>query len=97
MFFYKKMRDWWYDQWGFPDYWDYEMICQSANKKSTRFGFFCYKVSGLLWYCFSQRWRMLLCKKFGHKVVDVSSGTPDSGNMDHECERCGEYWHVPLY
>jgi hypothetical protein len=38
-----------------------------------------------------------ICKRYGHKVVDYSSGGPDSGNADHACIRCGVYWHRPLY
>jgi len=38
-----------------------------------------------------------ICKRYGHKLVDYSSGGPDSGNMDHACIRCGKHWHVPLY
>ena len=32
-----------------------------------------------------------------HEIEDCSSAGPDSGNMDHECVRCGQYWSVPLY
>lgn len=32
-----------------------------------------------------------------HVIVDCSSGGPDSGDMDHACSRCGQYWHVQLY
>jgi len=38
-----------------------------------------------------------ICKRKGHKLVDCSYAGPDSGNMDHECVRCGEYWPRPLY
>jgi hypothetical protein len=37
------------------------------------------------------------CRRQGHDIVDCSSAGPDSGNMDHECRRCGQYWPVPLY
>ena len=37
------------------------------------------------------------CREDGHDLVDVSSAGPESGDMDHECRRCGEYWSVPLY
>lgn len=37
------------------------------------------------------------CDTEGHLLRDCSYGGPDSGNMDHECTRCGQYWHVPLY
>lgn len=39
----------------------------------------------------------LTCAIKGHDLVDRSYGGPDSGNMDHECKRCGMYWNVPLY
>ena len=39
----------------------------------------------------------LVCKIKGHKIIDRSSVSPDSGNMDHSCVRCGEYWSIPLY
>ncbi len=39
----------------------------------------------------------LICKRYGHKLEDLSSAGPESGNADHGCRRCGEYWHVPLY
>lgn len=38
-----------------------------------------------------------LCDGIGHDIVDRSSAGPDSGNMDYECIRCGQYWSVPLY
>lgn len=38
-----------------------------------------------------------LCQTEGHKIRDCSSAGPDSGDMDHECVRCGRYWSVPLY
>ena len=38
-----------------------------------------------------------ICDIHGHDIVDMSYGGPDSGNMDHGCKRCGEYWSVPLY
>jgi len=38
-----------------------------------------------------------ICKRYGHKLEDCSSAGPESGNMDHGCRRCGEYWHAPLY
>lgn len=38
-----------------------------------------------------------ICKRYSHKLVDCSSAGPESGNMDHECKRCGEYWHRTLY
>ena len=41
--------------------------------------------------------KMSECWAKGHILVDRSSGGPDSGDMDHECARCGQYWHVPLY
>ena len=28
---------------------------------------------------------------------ECSEGGPDSGNMDHCCMHCGQYYHVPLY
>jgi hypothetical protein len=39
----------------------------------------------------------LVCFVKGHRVEDCSTAGPDSGNMDHECIRCGKYWRVPLY
>ncbi len=39
----------------------------------------------------------LICKYRGHDIVDQGHGGPESGCMDHECLRCGEYWSVPLY
>jgi hypothetical protein len=94
---FKRVYDWWFDQWGFPDYWDYGNMCHDEDKKATKLGFQLWKIQGLLWYCFVHKWDALLCWKFGHKPIDCSSGGPDGGNMDHECERCGEYWHVTLY
>lgn len=40
---------------------------------------------------------LLVCRYRGHALVDESTAGPDSGNMDHSCRRCGQYWHVPLY
>jgi len=42
-------------------------------------------------------WDSAICTAFGHDLVDVGTGGPDSGNMDHECRRCGAFWRVPLY
>lgn len=38
-----------------------------------------------------------VCDIKGHRLVDESSGGPESGNMDHSCNRCGCFWSVPLY
>lgn len=38
--------------------------------------------------------RTLLCD---HNYVDVSEAGPDSGNVDHECSKCGHYVHASLY
>lgn len=38
-----------------------------------------------------------VCRDQGHDIRDCSSGGPESGNMDHECVRCGQYFPVPLY
>lgn len=53
-----------------------------------RWFYYLNNVSGLASY---------ICKRYGHKLSDCSSAGPDSGNMDHECLRCGHYWSVPLY
>ena len=38
------------------------------------------------------------CREQGHlKLRDCSSAGPDSGNMDHCCDHCGEYFPVTLY
>lgn len=41
--------------------------------------------------------KAITCFSQGHRAQDCSSAGPESGNMDHECVRCGKYWHVPLY
>lgn len=34
----------------------------------------------------------------GHlQLHDCSSGGPDSGDMNHECLHCGQYWAITLY
>ena len=38
-----------------------------------------------------------VCFFKGHDLRDLSSAGPDSGNMDHECVRCGRYYRVTLY
>ena len=38
-----------------------------------------------------------VCKRYGHKIEDLSSAGPESGNMDHGCKRCGEFWKRSLY
>lgn len=39
-----------------------------------------------------------ICEFYGdHDLVDCSEAGPDSGNMDHRCRRCGQYWSIPLY
>lgn len=49
-------------------------------------------VNDIIWHT-----KRAYCNQFGHKIIDCSSAGPESGNMDHACERCGEYWHIPLY
>lgn len=49
------------------------------------------------WYKFKDWYTYQYCKAFGHKLYDDSSAGSESGNMDHGCERCGMYWHIPLY
>ena len=38
-----------------------------------------------------------VCDIKGHKLVDESYGGPESGCMDHSCNRCGQSWSVTLY
>lgn len=39
-----------------------------------------------------------LCQALGgHDLIDRSSAGPDSGDMDCECMRCGQYFHHQLY
>jgi hypothetical protein len=42
-------------------------------------------------------WSAILCFLFNHEIEDCSEAGPDSGNMNHQCCRCGRYWSVPLY
>lgn len=37
------------------------------------------------------------CAKIGHRIIDSSSGGPESGNIDLHCVRCGYSYHVTLY
>jgi hypothetical protein len=53
-----------------------------------------------IWFLYNhlkQILNCLICRWRGHKLVDCSSAGPDSGDMDHYCERCGQFWSVPLY
>ncbi len=52
----------------------------------------CYILEGV-----RQLWDRCVCFFKGHDLRDLSSAGPDSGNMDHECVRCGLYFHVTLY
>lgn len=81
------------------DHWD--DICASWGCKDKWF-----RVVGCLfvfdWVQEEPEWvdqmnRAAQCWAQGHDIVDVSTAGPDSGNMDHECKRCGQEWRVPLY
>jgi len=50
-----------------------------------------------LWELAKAVFKTLVCYIKDHDLEDCSSAGPDSGNMDHQCKRCGRYWHVPLY
>lgn len=58
-------------------------------------------VGGFLWNWFKYGIPLIIkagvCFSKGHRLHDCSTAGPDSGNMDHECIRCGRYWSVPLY
>jgi hypothetical protein len=73
---------------------------EGAKMKMTRF--ILWMIRGNIHYVY--RWIYVgsglapwICKRYGHKLVDRSSAGPESGNADHDCSRCGEYWHWPLY
>ena len=93
----KRLRNWLTDQRLWPDRWDYRTICANEEKRATEVGFLLFKAKGFIWYCTKHQIDGLLCKVFGHKLADRSVATTDSGNMDVECERCGQYWSNPLY
>ena len=59
--------------------------------------FIAWCVSNWVWYYTKHQVDRIICWKWGHKLADMSSAGPDSGNMDHECSRCGASWSVPLY
>lgn len=44
-----------------------------------------------------QAWNQAQCVLHDHEIRDCSHAGPDSGDMDHECTRCGRHWAVPLY
>jgi len=60
---------------------------------------------GLIWSVISEIYYLIkyrvvgriICSIKGHVLVDFSEAGPDSGNMDHGCDRCREFWSVPLY
>ena len=54
-------------------------------------------VPGFVFEIFHYYYRELLCKWLGHKWVDISYATPDTGYMGCECERCGEESGQILY
>lgn len=93
----KQIQDWWNNQWNFPDWGDYRNYCHFEEKKPTKLKFFWFKISGVIWFFTRHQIDILICKIRGHKIIDCSIAGPNSGNMDHECERCGKYWHIPLY
>jgi len=75
---------------------------EKEGAKVTLTGFILWIVCGTVRGIFSHMYirsglAPWICKRYGHKLVDYSSGGPDSGNMDHACRRCGKFWHVPLY
>lgn len=50
-----------------------------------------------IYHGLKHKWQRLVCRVRGHKLVGCGYGGPDSGNDDHYCERCGQYWRVTLY
>lgn len=73
--------DAYYDTWGSPITYTYTRAYVSA---------FIYQVQRFVCY-------HVVCKLRGHDIVDRSAAGPESGNMDHACQRCDAYWSVPLY
>ncbi len=70
--------------------------------KQTITGFVFWNVSGTIGGIFKHIYiasglAPLICKRYGHKLEDLSSAGPESGNMDHGCKRCGEFWKRSLY
>ena len=39
----------------------------------------------------------LLCKLWGHRLIDESYGNPETGCIDMYCERCDWGYHQTLY
>jgi hypothetical protein len=71
---------------------------QSQESQSPAILFPFWIVRGLAHYLYNAvGLAPLVCKMFGHKLMDCSSAGPESGNMDYCCVRCDSYWHVPLY
>lgn len=72
--------------------------CEIEGARMKVMGFVFWMVRGYIHYLYGWSGLALwICKRYGHKLVDLSSAGPESGNMDHGCLRCGASWHVPLY
>jgi hypothetical protein len=67
----------------------YYMCCEGRSKP----------VAYLLATVYTVKWAVgaAVCAWRGHAWVDDSVATPDSGNMDMRCTRCGESFHHQLY
>jgi hypothetical protein len=84
----EAFREYTFDDWTYGFYFDhFAYDCRKPRWCRLRY------VAALL----NEIRKAAVCGFFGHDLVDCSTGGPDSGNMDHECRRCGRYWDVPLY
>lgn len=61
--------------------------------KPTRLGFLKEELLGT----YQMLLKVIGCFIHGHDLCGCGHAGPESGSMDHECKRCGEYWSVPLY
>lgn len=52
---------------------------------------------GFVLYLFRQLIPVFLCWLFGHKPVDTSAASPESGTVSISCQRCGMEKSTILY
>ena len=71
-------------------YWrEWEADCINFGHRAWKIEAFCFMIRETLGH--------LRCRLFGHKMIDDSYGTPETGAEAAQCERCGWGWHVTMY
>lgn len=54
-------------------------------------------LANILWRLPVLQVKRTICLFFDHKLIDTSSGGPESGQISGHCERCNYSYHQTLY